>query len=460
MGQYFKGIKMDVLNSKITKLASVVALTLALGACSNTDEDKKSELATKKVVGAYFPDWRIHGDTPYTPSQIPADDLTHVIYAFLTMCGPHPKDVGEELLKQIEETCKDKPAFTAIVADQEAAYGLTLDDGTEYEGHFEQFKVLKAANPHLVVLPSFGGWTMSQPFHEMIKTDAGRKQFVTSALKLIDESEVFDGIDLDWEYPGGGGLTTASWDPKSKLSTDAMKHETAMFTVMLKELRAGLDALGEKNGRYYELSAAAGVPATKVANINYPEASQYIDHWFAMTYDFFGGWSTTNIGHLSNLKGSADLKWWSGTDGYVAGMLKAGLPANKLVLGAAFYGRGWTGLENYPEGRPYAKNEDDTYANATAGIADDLSYHQIQALVNDKTSGWTEFYDDKHDAAFAWNEEKKGFISYDNARSVEAKGKWALEQGFAGIYAWEVTHDNNNELVKAMNKGVNNIPVK
>ncbi len=53
-------------------------------------------------------------------------------------------------------------------------------------------------------------------------------------------------------------------------------------------------------------------------------------------------------------------------------MLVAGLPANKLVLGAAFYGRGWTGLDNYPEGRPYAKNEDDSYATAVAGIKDDL----------------------------------------------------------------------------------------
>ncbi|MCP4321857.1 MAG: glycoside hydrolase family 18 protein [Psychromonas sp.] len=455
---------METLNSKITKLASIVAVTLALGACSGATEEAKTtasfEQSSGKVVGAYFPDWRIYDAVPYTPSQIPAGDLTHVIYSFLTMCGPHPADTGEGLLKQIEETCKDKPASTAIVADQKAAYGFTLQDGTQYEGHFEQFKALKAANPHLVVLPSFGGWTMSQPFHEMIKTDAGRKQFVTSAIKLIDDSEVFDGIDLDWEYPGGGGLTTPSWDPKTKMSTEAMKHETEMFTVMLKELREGLDALGEKNGRHYELSAAAGVAPTKVSNINYHEASKYIDHWFAMTYDFFGGWSTNNIGHLANLKGSGDLKWWSGSDGYIAGMLKAGLPANKLVLGAAFYGRGWTGLENYPEGRPYAKNEDDTYANAKAGIKEDLSYHQIKKLVNDDTSGWAEFYDEKHEAAFAWNEEKKGFISYDNARSVEAKGNWALEQGFAGVYAWEVTHDDKNELVEAMNKGVKNIPVK
>ncbi|WP_022940867.1 glycoside hydrolase family 18 protein [Psychromonas hadalis] len=455
---------MEVLSRKTTKLATIVAVTFALGACSGNSEEKKStghfEQSSGKVVGAYFPDWRVYDDVPYLPSQIPAGDLTHVIYAFLTMCGTHPSDTGEALLKQIEETCKDKPEFTAIVADQKAAYGLTLADGTEYEGHFEQFKTLKIANPHLTVLPSFGGWTMSQPFHEMIKTDAGRKQFVESAIKLVEDSEVFDGIDLDWEYPGGGGLTTASWDPKTKLSTVVMKHETKMFTQMLKELRAGLDALGEKNGRHYELSAAAGVPPAKVANIDYPEASKYIDHWFAMTYDFFGGWSTNDIGHLSNLKGSGDLKWWSGSDGYIAGMLKAGLPAEKLVLGAAFYGRGWTGLTNYPEGRPYAKNEDDTYATAEAGIKLDLPYHEIQKMVTDEKSGWVEFYDAKHDAAFAWNEVQKGFISYDNARSVEAKGNWVLARGFAGIFAWEVTHDQNNELVEAMNKGVKNIPVK
>ena len=161
---------MEFLNSKITKLASIVAITIALSACSNANEEPKStgnfEQSSGKVVGAYFPDWRIHDETPYKVSQIPAGDLTHVIYSFLTMCGPHPADTGEDLLKQIEATCKGKADFTAIVADQKAAYGLTLKDGTNYEGHFAQFKALKAANPHLVVLPSFGGWTMSQPFHE------------------------------------------------------------------------------------------------------------------------------------------------------------------------------------------------------------------------------------------------------------------------------------------------------
>lgn len=135
---------MEFLNNKITKLSSLVALTLALGACSGANEEVKStssfEQSSGKVVGAYFPDWRIHGENIYTPAQIPAGDLTHVIYAFLTMCGTHPADTGEALLKQIEETCQDKPAFTAIVADQKAAYGLTLADGSEYEGHFEQFK--------------------------------------------------------------------------------------------------------------------------------------------------------------------------------------------------------------------------------------------------------------------------------------------------------------------------------
>jgi len=75
--------------------------------------------------------------------------ITHVIYAFLTMCAIHPADTDKDLLEQIKETCKNKPAFTAIVADQKAAYGFTLADGKQYEGHFEQFKALKVVNPHL-----------------------------------------------------------------------------------------------------------------------------------------------------------------------------------------------------------------------------------------------------------------------------------------------------------------------
>lgn len=466
------------INTKLMAKSALLLAPLTLVACMSSDKAQSVatsepkietrpfvsqptpaptfEQSSGKVVGAYFPDWRIHEEKTYTPSQIPAGDLTHVIYAFLTMCGPHSEEVDEVLLEQVNETCKDKPLGTAVIADKKAAYGFTREDGQIYEGHFAQFKELKKAYPHLTVLPSFGGWTMSSPFHEMIKTDEARLRFVETAVALIDSTEVFDGIDLDWEYPGGDGFTTSKWNPETALTEDEMAHERKYFTVMLKELREGLDAIGEKNGRYYQLSSAAGVAPSKVAGIDYPEASKYIDNWFAMTYDLFGAWSLEAIGHQSNLKGSGDVKWWSGIDGYVKGMLDAGLPKEKLVLGSAFYSRGWLGLSNYPEGKPYAKNADDTFAVAQEGIPDDWSYHQIVDLLNDEASGWVEMYDAQHEAAFAWNEAKKGFITYDNAQSIKAKGSWVLDQGFAGIYAWEVTHDSDNVLVSAMNEGVAN----
>lgn len=116
------------------------------------------------------------------------------------MCGPHQgaSDAGQ---KQIKEVCQGKESFSAVIVDQVSA--LQKDFGptkakVAYKGHFAQLKDLKNEKPELKILPSFGGWTMSEPFHAMTKDKASIEHFSKSAVELIAQYDFFDGIDLDW----------------------------------------------------------------------------------------------------------------------------------------------------------------------------------------------------------------------------------------------------------------------
>ena len=51
------------------------------------------------------------------------------------------------------------------------------------------------------IYPSLGGWSLSDPFPAMSANSQTRATFVQKCIELIIDYN-FDGIDLDWEYPG------------------------------------------------------------------------------------------------------------------------------------------------------------------------------------------------------------------------------------------------------------------
>ncbi|MCG3864096.1 MULTISPECIES: glycoside hydrolase family 18 protein [unclassified Photobacterium] len=408
--------------------------------------------ADSSVVAGYFADWQYNNEAnPYTVKDIPADKLTHVIYAFLSMCGPH-QGASDAVQKQIAEACKGKEPFSAVIVDQVSA--LQKDFGptktkVAYKGHFAQLKDLKNEKPELKILPSFGGWTMSEPFHAMAKDKASIEHFSKSAVELIAEYDFFDGIDLDWEYPGGGGLTTSPWNPDTKLSDEQKASEKEAYTHLVKTLRVELDNLEKKTGREYELSTAVGV-GSKAESIDWAAVAPHLTNMFAMTYDYLGGWGT-QTGHLTNLH-ATDNGWWGmGTDVFVNKMIALGIPADKLVVGAAFYGRGWEGTKGF-DGKAIPKELSSTQGASFGTSAQEPGYFMYWDLKRNytKAQGYISGYDEKAEAPYLWNEEKQVFISYDDSRSVKAKADWVKKNKLAGLFVWDLSGDENNELMNVM----------
>lgn len=352
--------------------------------------------------------------------------------------------------------CEGKEPYTAILVDTEAALEKDFGPvsvGVPYKGHFAQLAELKKQHPDLKILPSFGGWTMSEPFHAMAKNQQAMDQFSKTAVELVAQYDFFDGIDLDWEYPGGGGLTTSPWNPDTKLTDEQKAQERDAFTYLVKTMRGDLDALAKKTKREYELSTAVGV-GPKAAGIDWKAAQPYLTNMFAMTYDFLGGWGQ-QTGHTTNLH-ATDRSWWGmGADVFINQMIELGIPSEKLVIGAAFYGRGWQGTKDFSGGLPTQDLLSEKGAQFGTG---ENGYFMFWDLMKNYSAkqGYEYKYDEQSQAPYLWNPEKKVFISFEDQRSIKAKADWAKQTNLGGIFTWELSGDPKGELVEVMYKEMQN----
>ena len=173
---------------------------------------------TGKMVAAYYVEWSGY-ERDFDVNDIPAYNLTHILYGFVPICSATENDS----LKQISgshaallRACAGRDDYKVAIHDPWAALGETTQRGytwnTKYKGNFGQIMQLKQAYPDLIILPSVGGWTLSDPFHSFSNA-THRKTFVDSMEEYLKTWKFYDGVDIDWEYPGGYGANrrSATW---------------------------------------------------------------------------------------------------------------------------------------------------------------------------------------------------------------------------------------------------------
>ncbi|MFF0365527.1 glycosyl hydrolase family 18 protein [Streptomyces fungicidicus] len=368
-----------------------------------------------KVKLGYFTEWGVYGRNYHVKNLVTsgsAAKITHINYAFGNV---------------VNGQCKldDSYAATdkAYTADQSVS-GTADTWDQPLRGNFNQLRQLKAKYPHIKVLYSFGGWTYSGGFGQAAQNPAA---FAKSCKQVVEDprwADVFDGIDIDWEYPNACGLTCDTSGP-------------AAFKNLSQALRAEF-------GNDYLITAAItadGSAGGKIDAADYGGAAQYLDWYNVMTYDYFGAWDKTGptAPHSPLNSYNGIPKEGFNSAAAISKLRAKGVPASKLLLGIGFYGRGWTGVSQAAPGGTATGPATGTYE---AGIED------YKVLKNSCPATGTV-------AGTAYAHCGNNWWSYDTPATINTKMAWAKSQGLGGAFFWEFSGDTaNGELVGAIDGGL------
>ncbi|MFF0448561.1 glycosyl hydrolase family 18 protein [Streptomyces sp. NPDC004609] len=368
-----------------------------------------------KIKMGYFTNWGVYGRNYHVKNLVTsgtAAKITHINYAFGNVQGGRCT-IGDSWADY-------EKAYTA----DQSVDGVADTWDQQLRGNFNQLRKLKKQFPHIKILYSFGGWTWSGGFTQAMQNPAA---FAQSCYDLVEDprwADVFDGIDLDWEYPNACGLTCDSSGPA------VMKNMAQAFRT--------------KFGPNYLVTAAVTADASaggKIDAADYGGAAQYLNWYNVMTYDFFGAWAaqgpTAPHSPLTAYTGIPQSGFNSAEA--IAKYKAKGVPANKLLLGIGFYGRGWTGVTQATPGGTATGPAQGTY---------EPGFEDYKVLKNTCPATGTV-------GGTAYAKCGANWWGYDTPATIGSKMSWAKSQGLGGAFFWEFSGDTSNgELVGAVNSGL------
>ncbi|MGI5420370.1 glycosyl hydrolase family 18 protein [Actinomadura luteofluorescens] len=437
------------------------------------------KVKTDDVVGdgyarvGYFVQWGIYGRQYFVKNLDTTGNaarLTHINYAFANV-DPVNLTCLQGVTKGTTADPQD-PSQGDGAGDAEADYGRPFsaaqsvdgvaDTGWEkLRGNYNQLKKLKAKYPKLKVLISIGGWTYSKYFSDVAKTDASRRKFAASCIDTYIKGNlpdyngaggpgtaagIFDGIDLDWEWPGAEGHAGNHVSPDDK-------HNN---TLLIAEFRRQLDELTRSTGKRYLLSAFTPADPAKIdAGWELAEVAKSMDIFNVQGYDFHGAgsdnsWEPSRTGHQGNLYADTDdpYPFHFSVENAVKPYLDAGVNPRKLTLGLAYYGRGWqnvtdggkSGEWQAAKGAAPGQFQEEAgtrgYSNLIASVPDCRVVHDEQAVATSCYTG---------DNGQWW--------TFDDAWSIQKKTAWLRSKNLLGAMIWEMSGDPG-VLTKALDDGL------
>ena len=379
----------------------LISIMVIMSFCSCKMQDNASADHGVKVMAYY-----VAPRKDFNPENLPLDKLTHIIYSFTVVIG------NEMKFKNDSSAIKLK-----MLVDQ------------------------KKKHPHLKVMIACGGWGGSGGFSEMDRSVENRNKFVNSAIRFIRKFDL-DGLDIDWEYPGMEGIGNP-YIPEDKEN----------FTSLMLELREAMDKIGKDQ----VLTFAAAGWERYFDHVELDKVMQYATYINIMSYDLAGGDDSftshhTNLGWVTmediegtpaagRIREEGDSTKPFSAEKIISFCIEKGVRPAQIVIGAAFYGKGWIGVPPENNG---------LYQLTRGPWRGSGRYSSIREIYEDK-NGYIRHWDTVAKAPFLYNPDDSIFISYEDTVSIRLKTEYALNTGLAGIMFWQLGSDTGKDgLVDAI----------
>lgn len=268
---------------------------------------------------------------------------------------------------------------------------------------------LKKRNPALKIMLAMGGWSACPNCSEVFSRADGRKTFARTAKSLLDYFHA-DGIDIDWEYPAVAGYPGHKYEQSDKQN----------FTLLIRQLRKTL-------GNEPEISFAAGGTKNCLDScFEWKKLMPFVNRVNLMSYDLVGGYATTS-GHHTPLFSTS--KQELSADYAIREMMRYGVPAGKIALGAAFYARVFENTTDLNQG----------LYQPTKFLHGVSSRDYKKTLTTE--NGYTYYWDDEAKAPYYYNPNSKQLVTFDDAKSIALKTKYVINKKLNGIMFWELNDD-------------------
>ncbi|KAJ5538082.1 hypothetical protein N7494_007561 [Penicillium frequentans] len=347
--------------------------------------------ASSRRIG-YYEGWNLdHSCNTMTPEEIPVGGYTHLIFSFLYI------DPDTYELAPME---------------------------TNQTGLYSRFAALKDYGPEVWI--SIGGWDMndegiySSVFTDLAASTTAQDAFFTS-VKAFLEQYGYDGVDIDWEYPGAADRygTAADYDN---------------YVTFLQNLRSSL-------GDGYGISITLPSSYWYLQNFDIVNIAKTIDWFNFMSYDIYGTWDSTvdSIGpyvyastNLTMIDSGLQLLWHNDID------------PSQVNLGLGYYGRSYTLSDTscIDPGCGFSAGGNPGPCSKTEGM---LSYTEIMSVINDSSRNPTVWLDSTAAVKIAVFDEDQ-WVAYDDEETIKLKMDLANERCMGGVFAWAVDEDNEGNL--------------